>query len=297
MKKEESNHPQYLVETEWLERHLEDSNLRIFECTVNNEMNPDPVRSKTHPFAFESDHANYHEKHIPGAGYIDILGDLSDTSSDLPMMAPSEQQFADAMEKYGISNDSCVVLYSTPGQWSSRVWWMLRSFGFDNAVLLSGGLPKWIAEGRPVSNEPCTYLPGKFTAKTRLGAFVGKGDVLAGIDEESTVIINALPAMMHTGEGGGVFGRKGRIPGSVNVPFGALHDPETGAYHPTAKLHKIFDTVGASTANRIILYCGAGIGSTNAAFALTMLGYDNITVYDASLSEWGNDETLPIEIG
>jgi len=297
MTKDNINRPEYLVETEWLEQHLDDPNIRIFECTVNNKMNLDPVRGKTHPFAFEADHANYNEKHIPGAGYIDILADLSDPSSDLPMMAPSEKQFTDAMEKYGISNDSLVVLYSTPGQWSSRVWWMLRSFGFDKAVLLSGGLPKWIAEGRPVSNAPCTYSPGKFTAKARPGAFVGKEDVMGGINDEGTILINALPAMMHTGEGGGVFGRKGHIPGSVNVPFGILHDPDTDAYHPTAKLKEIFDAVGANITNRIILYCGAGIGSTNAAFALTMLGYDNVTVYDASLSEWGNDESLPMAIG
>jgi len=98
MTKDNINRPEYLVETEWLEQHLDDPNIRIFECTVNNKMNLDPVRGKTHPFAFEADHANYNEKHIPGAGYIDILGDLSDPSSDLPMMRPSEQQFADEVK-------------------------------------------------------------------------------------------------------------------------------------------------------------------------------------------------------
>lgn len=291
------NRPEYLVETDWLERHLEDPGLRIFDCTVNNAMNPDPVRGKAHPFLFENDRANYNEKHIPGAGYIDILGNLSDMSSSFPMMAPSERQFADAMEKYGIGADSLVVLYSTPGQWAARVWWMLRSFGFDNAVILSGGLPKWIAEGRPVSNEACTYAPGKFTAKPRPGGFVGKDDVLAAINDEEVLIINALPAMMHTGEGGGVFGRRGHISGSVNVPFGALHDPDTDAYLPHDKLKDVFDAMDVGNAKRIIVYCGAGIGSTNDAFAMTMLGYDNVAVYDASLSEWGNDESLPMDIG
>ena len=213
------------------------------------------------------------------------------------MMRPSTEQFIAAMEKYGISNDSLVVLYSTPGQWASRVWWLMRSFGFDNAVILSGGLPKWTAEGRAVSNEPCTYAPGSFTATPRPEAFVGKDDVLAAIDDDGTVLINALPAMMHTGEGGGVFGRKGHISGSTNVPFGSMHDPDTDAYLPAVQLAHIFDSVGASNANRVILYCGAGIGSTNLAFALNMLGHDNVTVYDASLSEWGNNASLPMEIG
>jgi len=292
-----SNYPEFLVETKWLEQHLDDSNLRIFECTVNNKMNPDPESNKTKPFIFENDRANYNNKHIPGAGYIDILSDLSDMSSDLPMMRPSEQQFADAMGKYGVSNDNLIVLYSTPGQWSSRVWWMLRSFGFDNAVILNGGLPKWVAEGRAVSHQPCIYSPGTFTVTSRDEAFVDKDAVLAAIEDEGAVLINALPAMMHTGEGGGVFGRKGHIPGSMNVPFGMLHDPDTDAYHPIDKLKEIFDGVGADIADRFVLYCGAGIGSTNAAFALSMLGYENVTVYDASLSEWGNDDSLPMSVG
>ncbi|MBT3557473.1 MAG: sulfurtransferase [Rhodospirillales bacterium] len=297
MTNEGLNHPKYLVDTDWLEQHLDQPSLRIFDCTVNNSMNPDPVQGKTQPFVFANDRANYSSKHIPGAGYIDVLADLSDLSSSLPMMAPSERQFAAAMQKYGISNDDLVVLYSTPGQWAARVWWMLRSFGFNKAVILSGGLPKWVAEGRPVSSEACTYTPGTFKARIRTGAFVGKDDVLAAINDKDTLIINSLPAMMHTGEGGGAFGRKGHISGSVNVPFGAMHDPDTDAYLPIDKLKDIFDAVDVGDAKRIILYCGAGIGSTNDAFALTMLGYENVSIYDASLSEWGNDETLPMDVG
>jgi len=297
MKNENSSNPKYLVDTDWLEQNLSDPNLRIFECTVNNAMNPDPVQGKTHPFVFSDDRANYNNKHVPGAGYIDILADLSDPASDLPMMVPSSEQFAKAMAGYGISSDNLVVLYSTPGQWAARVWWMLRSFGFENAVILSGGLPKWISEGRPVSSEVSTYEKGNFAAKQRPGAFVGKEEVLAAIDDKDTVIINALPAMMHSGQGGGVFGRKGRITGSVNVPFGTLHDPDTDAYLPIEQIRKTFDAVNVGDAKQIILYCGAGIGSSNDAFGLAMLGYDNISIYDASLFEWGNDSTLPMEEG
>ncbi len=297
MKTEERHAPKYLVETQWLEQHLDDPIIRIFDCTVNNSMNPDPEQGKTRPFVFGDDRANYTDNHIPGAGYMDILGDLSNPSADLPMMMPSEQQFTAAMEKHGISNNTLVVLYSTPGQWAARAWWMLRSYGFDNAVILNGGLPKWVAENRPVSNEACTYAPGTFTARSRPGVFVDKDDVLSAINDDDVLIINSLPAMMHTGEGGGVFGRKGHISGSVNVPFGAMHDPETAAYLSADKLEDIFAAVDADSAKRIILYCGAGIGSSNGAFALAMLGYENVAVYDASLSEWGNDDTLPMEVG
>lgn len=292
-----TNPRKYLVDTNWLEQHLDDQNIRIFDCTVINSMNPDPAESKIRPFVFNSARENYGAKHIPGAGYIDILGDLSDLTSDLPMMAPSETQFAEAMEGYGISNSNLVVLYSTPGQWAARVWWMLHSFGFDNAVILDGGLPKWVAEERPVTDNVVSYSPGVFKTQLRPGAFVGKHEVLEAINDKGTLLINSLPAMMHTGEGGGVFGRKGHIPGSVNVPFGSLHNPETDEYLPIDSLQNIFNSVDVDDAKQIILYCGAGIGSTSDAFALSMLGYENLAIYDASLAEWGNDDTLPMEVG
>ena len=292
----EYQHPEYLVETDWLAQHLGDPDLRVFDCTVNAGPNLDPERVNTFPFTFESGRAHFDQEHIPGAGFIDILGELSDKSSKLPLMMPSAQEFVEAMAQYGIGDDNRVVLYSTSEpMWAARVWWMLRAVGFDNTGILNGGWAKWAAERRPVSNQACAYLPGHFTARPRPQAFVGKDEVLAAIGNDDARILNALPPMMHTGSGGPVFGRKGRIAGSVNVPSASLHDPATGGYLAVDQLRKIFDAVQASDAERIITYCGGGIASSNNAFALSLLGYDNVAVYDASMFEWGNDMSLPME--
>ncbi len=289
-------HPEYLVETDWLEQHLNDPELRVFDCTVDARMNPEP--ESKFPFVFESGSTRFDEGHIPGAGFLDLLGELSDTSSELPFMMPSEQQFADAMGKAGVGDGARVVLYGTAEPiWAARVWWMLHAFGFDNAAILNGGWAKWSAEGRPVSRQACAYLPTRFTARQRPAAFVGKDDVLAAVGDRSVCTINALPAPVYAGAGGPVFGRKGRVVGSVNVPFGSLHDPETGAYLPASQLREKFDAVGAGDAKRLIAYCGSGIAASNDAFALALLGYDNIAVYDASMAEWGHDESLPMEAG
>ncbi|MDH3968820.1 MAG: rhodanese-like domain-containing protein, partial [Rhodospirillales bacterium] len=248
-------YPEYLVETDWLEQHLSDPDLRVFDCTIVAGPNPDPVQGKKFPFVFENGRSHFGEAHIPGAGFIDLLADLSDKSSKLPLMVPSEQQFVDAMSQYGVGDGTRVVLYSTSEpMWAARVWWMLRSFGFDNAAILNGGWAKWTAEGRPVSSEPFTYSPVRFTARFRPGTFVGKDDVLAAIGDNSVCTINALPPAMHAGTGGPVFGRKGRIAGSVNVPSGSLHDPETGTYLPADQLPKIFDGVRTGEADKIIAY-------------------------------------------
>jgi len=286
----------YLVETDWLEQHLNDTNLRVYDCSVSVQANPDLEQSKQFPFVYKNANAQFEQGHIPRAGFIDIPGVLSDLSSDLPLMLPPEKQFIEAMSRYGVGDDTRVVLYSTTEpNWSARVWWMLRAFGFDNAVILNGGWNKWIKEGRAISNQACEYSPGQFTSYHRPGTFVSKDRVLAAIDDDGTRIVNALPSLLHSGASEIVFGRKGRIAGSVNVSFTSLHDPVTGCYLPADELQKKFDEVDAGNAKRIINYCGGGIASSNNAFALTLLGYENVTVYDGSLLEWGNDTSLPME--
>ena len=101
----------------------------------------------------------------------------------------------------------------------------------------------------------------------------------------------------HDGSGAMAYGRKGRIPGSVNVPAASLCDPDTAAYLPASELRNKFDAVDVADAERIIAYCGGGISATSDAFILTMLGYDNVSVYDASMYEWSNDDSLPMETG
>jgi len=279
--------PQYLVETDWLEENLGSPDLRVFDCTAIPGINPDEEMRKQFPVSARSGKENFDNGHIPGAGFIDVPDKLSDKSSRIPMMMLPEKQFVDVITRYGITDSSHVVLYSSGAMWATRVWWMLRAYGFDNASVLNGGWKKWTAEGRVVSTEPCAYLPGSFTARPRCNTVVSKDDVLAAIGDSTTCLIYAHPSAP-------VFGRKGRILDSEYIPATSLHDPETGVYLATRQLKKIFDRVNTENAEKIITYCGAGIAATNNAFALTLLGYQNVAVYDGSMCEWGNDESLPM---
>ena len=291
-------HPEYLVETDWLEAHLEDPDLRVFDCSVEVLPNPDLERRKHVPFIYQSGRDNYLTRHIPHAGFIDIPGELSDNSSHLPLMLPSEEQFVQVMSRYGIDDQTRVVLYgTTEPNWAARVWWMLYAFGFKNVSILNGGWNKWLKEGRPFSIKGCTYEKRKFISHPISEAFVDKDVVLAAVEDNGIRIINALPSAIHTGASEITFGRKGRIVNSVNVPFVTLHDPDTGCYLTAEELQNNFDYINTSSAVRIINYCGGGIASSNNAFALSLLGYNNVTVYDGSLLEWGNDDSLPMEVG
>ena len=117
------------------------------------------------------------------------------------------------------------------------------------------------------------------------------------LGQERTCLLNALSEEQHLGTGGADYGRPGRIANSVNVPAGDLHDPATHAYLPAERLAQKFSDVGADAAEKIITYCGGGIAASNDAFILSMLGYENVAVYDASMSEWASDPSLPMQTG
>ena len=175
---------------------------------------------------------------------------------------------------------------------------MLRAVGFDNAALLDGGWDKWSGEGRQVSDH-AGFLRNRRRLTLEgygLELFVGKDEVLAAIEDGATCTINALGADLHSGVTHR-YGRPGRVPGSTNVPAAGLQLGEHKVLAQPDAAARVFADVGADPAKRIILYCGGGIAATLDAFVLHQLGYDNLTVYDNSMSEWATDESLPIEVG
>jgi len=286
-------HPEFLVESEGLQAQLGDPELRIFDCTIHLIPNPDIG------YTVKPGREDFEKGHIPGAQFIDLQGDLSAPHPKLRFMLPSAEDFAAAMGRFGVGERSRVILYSTTTpQWATRVWWMLRNYGFDDAAVLNGGFQKWAREGRAVETGPARPKPpARFTLREDRKLMVGKEAVLGAIGEGATCTINALSAPQHAGTGGTVYGRPGRIAKSVNVPAAGLLDPATGAFLPAPALRAKFAAVGAFDKPQVITYCGGGIAASADALALVMLGHPDVRLYDASMSEWSNDESLPMETG
>jgi thiosulfate/3-mercaptopyruvate sulfurtransferase len=286
-------HPEFLVETDWLAAHLDDPNLIVLDGTVH--LIPDPKITYT----VKSGREDFEKGHIPGAQFVDLQEDLSAPHPKLRFMLPSAEQFAAAMGRFGVGERSRVVLYSTTTpQWATRIWWMLRNYGFDNAAVLNGGFQKWAREGRPVETGPAKARPpAKFTVRADRHLMVGKEAVRDAIGDGAICTINALSAEQHAGSGGNTYGRPGRIAKSVNVPATSLIDPQTGVFQPAATLRAKFDAVGAFDKKQVITYCGGGIAASADALALVMLGHPDVRLYDASMSEWANDDSLPMERG
>ena len=285
-------HPEFLIDTDALERQLGDPDLRVFDCTTI--LIPDP---KTTYQAVPA-RADFEKGHIPGAQFIDLQADLSDKNHRLRFMLPSAEDFAAAMSRFGVGEGTRVVLYSTTTpQWATRVWWLLRVFGFDEAAVLDGGWQKWSREGRPVETGPArSHPPGHFIVREQRPLMVGKAEVQHAIGDGAVCTLNALAPEQHAGTGGNAYGRPGRIKGSVNLPAAHLIDPATSAFLPAAELRRRFEGVGAF-GREVITYCGGGIAASADAFALVMLGHPDVKLYDASMSEWATDPTLPMETG
>ncbi len=284
--------PDLLAETDWLADHLDDPDIRIFDVTT--VLVPDPELE----YRVEGDRDGWSRGHIPGACYINCQDDLSITPHEFRFTLLPPDEFATRVGALGIGDDTRVVLYSrTQPFWATRAWWSLYAMGFDRAMVLNGGYNKWVAEGRAVSTDPCTVEAATFTARPREDAIFDKDKVLAVLDDPDVAVVNALSAEQFTGEGGMTFGRPGRIVNSTNVPYAQVCDMETGVFADADTLRGLFEGAGATPDRKVVNYCGGGISATLGFFAQKAMGYEDVALYDASMQEWGKDESLPMDRG
>ena len=194
------------------------------------------------------------------------------------------------MSALGVEDGTRVVIYDRNGMtWSTRVWWLLRAYGFDDAAVLDGGWKAWTDEGRPTSTDPAPRHDAAFTPRPRPDLIADKAEVQEG----PPCLLNALAPDVFSGETNR-YGRAGRIPGSVNVYAKTLVDPDTGRLLAPDQLR---ERLGGMGDERVVAYCGAGISATLDAFALTLLGAPDVAVYDGSMSEWVADPDLPLDRG
>lgn len=286
--------PQALMSTADLASLLGQPRLRVYDCTTYLET---PPPGSDDPYIAVPGRRTFEEAHIPGADFLDLQGEFSDTTTRLRFMMPPTAQLEAAFGRHGLAGDSRVVLYSVGTMmWATRFWWMLRSLGFDGAAVLDGGFDKWKAEGRPTESGPARGYPAaSFKASPRPGFFVDKRAVLAATKETGTVIVNALGPQFHKGLEPSRYGRPGRVPGSVNVPAATLVNAAAKDFTSEADAEAKFSASGVTKDKRVICYCGGGISATIDLFQLHQLGYDNLTLYDGSMGEWAKDPALPIE--
>ena len=285
--------PEAIVSCEWLSQNINNNNIRVFDCTTYlHYRDNDP----TLPYIVESGRENYEFCNIPSSSFLDLHLDLSDKASPFRFTLPKLEILADSFKQLGIGSDYHIILYSRNGaQWSARIWWMLRAVGFDRASILDGGFNQWQKMNLPTSKGNLTFSKSDFVFSPRDNIFVNKDAVLEAIENPKFIILNSLTADIHNGENPR-YGRRGRIPTSLNIPFHELLDVETGKFKKFDELLKIFQFNNVSKQSCVLNYCGGGIAASLEAFVLYQLGFENIKIYDNSLHEWAAiDQPLPME--
>lgn len=274
-----------LVSTEWLANELSATDLRVVDATY---FATDTSRNAL---------AEYEAAHIPGAVFMD-LAEIADTSSALPTMLPAPEKFASRMQSLGLGDGSRIVIYdNSPFRTAARAWWMLRTFGAHDVAILDGGLAKWQAEGRAVASGKETLRHRHFTVWADDTGVRSLEQMKANVESGAEQVMDARskPRFEGTEPDPRPATMPGHIPGSKNIPYGALF-AEDGSWKRGAALQAVYDAAGIDLTKPVVATCGSGITAAVLVFGAHLLGA-NAALYDGSWSEWGADLTTPKATG
>ncbi|RXZ80416.1 sulfurtransferase [Paenibacillaceae bacterium] len=269
----------HLVQADWLYERLNNPDIVIFDARFN-------------PGHEQGGLVDYEQDHIPGAVYVDLRHDLTDERVERSFL-PDADVLSAKLSGAGVNRETTVVIYGDGGNSAPfRLWWLLQYWGHKNAFILDGGYSSWKRAGYPLTADVPVPRAGRFkpVVNDKLIAtaveirdrlpFVGKS--LTIIDARQPHGEPELPWYKH------------HIPGAVPVSWKELFDVE-GNYRSQEEIRRLYD--GIDPQQEVILYCGRGVGSCPAIFALHELGYRQVRLYAGSWSDWSSDSGNPVAVG
>jgi thiosulfate/3-mercaptopyruvate sulfurtransferase len=264
------------VSTQWLADHLKDKNLVVL--------------------AVGTDAKEFEQAHIPGSVFFDYhdsheMKSAAGLSTELPPMEVLAKNFA----KYGVSNDSRVVLYFLKDWWSplGRIYMTLDAMGLGaQTSVLDGGMPVWKSDGRTLATGAAARpAPGKLTPCAQSDVIAGLDYVKANLHTAGVRIVDARSPEVYRGEMERAGISNGHIEGATNIYYNDLL--QDGKVKPVAELQKIFADAGVKPGDRVVSYCFIGQQASAFYTVARYLGYD-ARLYDGSMDEWTKHPELPV---
>lgn len=275
-------HPEVLVDTGWVEVHLNDPTVRIIEVDVDTTAYAD-------------------EGHIPGAVGFNWRKDLQDQLIRAPILGTHLEAL---LEGAGVSNDTTIVLYGDNNNWfAAWAFWILIFYGHKDVRLLNGGRLKWLVEKREITNDVPSYPRTTYHARVTNTEIRALRDyILSQLGQGYIALVDVRSPGEYSGEllapanlpqEGAQ--RGGHIPGAANIPW-SMAVREDGTFKSADELRSIYENKGITSDKEVIAYCRIGERSSHSWFVLHyLLGYPKVRNYDGSWTEWGSLIGAPIE--
>ncbi len=262
-----------LINGNWLKNHIDDPEIRIVDTRTNFD---------------------YGKGHIKNSVNIE-LSDIVKTKDGLPAMCISRKGIEKVTSSKGIDNDTTLVAYDNfGGVFASRFLWTMEYFGHKKVGIFNGSIKSWIDEGGEFTNEVPDYKTAHFSAKPDMTRLATKEWILDHLDNNSTKFLDVRTAGEYSGNT--AYGKRaGHIPGAVHIHWLDPIDPKTGKFRSNEDLRMTYQKKGIKADNEIVTYCWMGLRASHSYAILRLLGYPHVRVYDASWSEWGEIDKLPVE--